>query len=188
MRHGRQAAGSPEDHPRNHRREPVRAREGAGLRRLPGLGTCWPTASEPAWSAPPGGASGAAAAGRRPATPERPRSAFSARCYGTRKTDAEGDGSHAQHEPGHRRRCRATAIPHRLARQRPRPPRRLTPRIHRSSAYGLEQLRSDLARFAFLLGGNDGEHLLSPGLSRERIARVTNPEEFRTCRPGTTCA
>jgi hypothetical protein len=25
--------------------------------------------------------------------------------------------------------------------------------------YGLEQLRTDLNRFAFLLGGNDGEHL-----------------------------
>lgn len=26
-------------------------------------------------------------------------------------------------------------------------------------AYGVETLRDDLARFAFLLGGNDGEHL-----------------------------
>jgi hypothetical protein len=30
-------------------------------------------------------------------------------------------------------------------------------------AYGLEQLRSDLDRFAFLLGGNDGEPLFQPG-------------------------
>jgi hypothetical protein len=30
-------------------------------------------------------------------------------------------------------------------------------------AYGLDALRCDLDRFAFLLGGNDGEHLLEPG-------------------------
>jgi hypothetical protein len=30
-------------------------------------------------------------------------------------------------------------------------------------AYGIDTLRSDLDRFAFLLGGNDGEHLLGPG-------------------------
>ena len=29
-------------------------------------------------------------------------------------------------------------------------------------AYGLNDLRSDLNRFAFLLGGNDGEDLLGP--------------------------
>jgi len=29
-------------------------------------------------------------------------------------------------------------------------------------AYGLETIRADLANFAFLLGGNDGEHLLAP--------------------------
>jgi hypothetical protein len=29
-------------------------------------------------------------------------------------------------------------------------------------AYGLEQLRSDLDRFTFLLGGNDGEPLFEP--------------------------
>jgi hypothetical protein len=29
-------------------------------------------------------------------------------------------------------------------------------------AYGLEQLRSDLDRFAFLLGGSDGEPLFGP--------------------------
>ena len=29
-------------------------------------------------------------------------------------------------------------------------------------AYGLDALRCDLDRFAFLLGGNDGEHLLEP--------------------------
>jgi hypothetical protein len=28
-----------------------------------------------------------------------------------------------------------------------------------SQAYGVETLRDDLARFTFLLGGNDGEHL-----------------------------
>jgi hypothetical protein len=30
-------------------------------------------------------------------------------------------------------------------------------------AYGLDTLRCDLDRFAFLLGGNDGEYLLEPG-------------------------
>jgi hypothetical protein len=30
-------------------------------------------------------------------------------------------------------------------------------------AYGPSQLASDLNRFAFLLGGNDGEYLLEPG-------------------------
>ena len=30
-------------------------------------------------------------------------------------------------------------------------------------AYGLDALRCDLDRFAFLLGGNDGEHFLEPG-------------------------
>lgn len=30
-------------------------------------------------------------------------------------------------------------------------------------AYGLPQLRSDLDRFTFLLGGNDGEPLFQPG-------------------------
>jgi hypothetical protein len=29
-------------------------------------------------------------------------------------------------------------------------------------AYGLDALRCDLDRFTFLLGGNDGEHLLGP--------------------------
>jgi len=28
-----------------------------------------------------------------------------------------------------------------------------------STAYGIQVLRDDLARFTFLLGGNDGEHL-----------------------------
>ena len=37
------------------------------------------------------------------------------------------------------------------------------------AAYGVETLRTDLANFAFLLGGNDGEHLLAPD---------TNPPEF----------
>ena len=30
-------------------------------------------------------------------------------------------------------------------------------------AYGLDALRCDLDPFAFLLGGDDGEHLLEPG-------------------------
>jgi hypothetical protein len=30
-------------------------------------------------------------------------------------------------------------------------------------AYGVDALRCDLDRFAFLLGGNDGENLLGPG-------------------------
>lgn len=30
-------------------------------------------------------------------------------------------------------------------------------------AYGTQQLRQDLYRFAFLLGGNDGEPLFGPG-------------------------
>jgi hypothetical protein len=58
-----------------------------------------------------------------PATP--PPSAFSALCYGNRKTNA-GRSRHAQNEPGRRRRRRtrrAPAIPHRLDHQRPRPPR-----------------------------------------------------------------
>ena len=29
-------------------------------------------------------------------------------------------------------------------------------------AYGLDELRNDLERFAFLLGGSDGEQLFSP--------------------------
>lgn len=32
-----------------------------------------------------------------------------------------------------------------------------------STAYGVETLCSDLANFAFLLGGNDGEHFTAPG-------------------------
>ena len=31
-----------------------------------------------------------------------------------------------------------------------------------NSAYGCDQLRADLDRFGFLLGGNDGEPLFSP--------------------------
>jgi hypothetical protein len=31
-----------------------------------------------------------------------------------------------------------------------------------SPAYGVEALRSDLANFVFLLGGNDGEHFTDP--------------------------
>ena len=37
-----------------------------------------------------------------------------------------------------------------------------------SPAYGVETLRTDLANFVFLLGGNDGEHLFT---------RDTNPPE-----------
>jgi hypothetical protein len=32
-----------------------------------------------------------------------------------------------------------------------------------SEAYGSDQLQADLDQFSFLLGGNDGEHLLLPG-------------------------
>jgi hypothetical protein len=39
------------------------------------------------------------------------------------------------------------------------PPRRLLQAYNGHPAYGLDQLRSDLDRFAFLLGGNDGEPL-----------------------------
>lgn len=31
-----------------------------------------------------------------------------------------------------------------------------------SPAYGIETLRAELANFAFLLGGNDGEHFSAP--------------------------
>lgn len=31
-----------------------------------------------------------------------------------------------------------------------------------STGYDLHQLHDDIAQFAFLLGGNDGEHLLEP--------------------------
>jgi hypothetical protein len=47
--------------------------------------------------------------------------------------------------------CRATS--------RHRPPRRLASRIRRPPAYGLDELRSDLELFVFLLGGSDGEDL-----------------------------
>ena len=43
-------------------------------------------------------------------------------------------------------------------------PGRLGPSLERfigSLAYGVEALRSDLASFVFLLGGNDGEHFIS---------------------------
>ena len=33
-------------------------------------------------------------------------------------------------------------------------------------AYGLAQLRNDLQRFVFLLGGSDGEALFSPGTAQ----------------------
>ena len=33
-------------------------------------------------------------------------------------------------------------------------------------AYGLAQLRQDLERFAFLLGGSDGEALFGPGTAQ----------------------
>jgi hypothetical protein len=35
----------------------------------------------------------------------------------------------------------------------------------RNAHYGLPQLRADLDRFTFLLGGNDGEPLFQPDLS-----------------------
>jgi hypothetical protein len=44
-------------------------------------------------------------------------------------------------------------------------PSRLTPSLMAfvgHPAYGTEQLRQDLDRFAFLLGGNDGEPLFGP--------------------------
>ena len=44
-------------------------------------------------------------------------------------------------------------------------PARLTPSLLAyvgDPAYGLDTLRADLNRFAFLLGGNNGEHILDP--------------------------
>jgi len=43
--------------------------------------------------------------------------------------------------------------------------RRLDPSLRTftgNDAYGVRQLRADLERFSFLLGGNDGEQLLGP--------------------------
>jgi len=46
-----------------------------------------------------------------------------------------------------------------------------------SQAYGVETLRDDLARFPFLLGGNDGEHLFlrRDARSRPRVHRSWTP-------------
>jgi hypothetical protein len=45
----------------------------------------------------------------------------------------------------------------------PEPPRRLPRGLHRHSRLRHRQLRSELGRFAFLLGGSDGEPLFQPG-------------------------
>lgn len=46
-----------------------------------------------------------------------------------------------------------------------------------SQAYSVETLRDDLARFAFLLGGNDGEHLFlqRDARSRTHVHRSRTP-------------
>ena len=47
-----------------------------------------------------------------------------------------------------------------------RDPRRLGASLHSftgTPAYGTSQLRTDLDRFTFLLGGSDGEPLFGPG-------------------------
>jgi hypothetical protein len=41
-------------------------------------------------------------------------------------------------------------------------PGRIAGRVRRRSAYGLDQLRDDLERFAFLPGGSNGESLFGP--------------------------
>jgi hypothetical protein len=51
--------------------------------------------------------------------------------------------------------------------QAPDPPRRPNPAVSLAEfvghpTYGLAQLRGDLERFAFLLGGSDGEQLFGP--------------------------
>lgn len=38
-------------------------------------------------------------------------------------------------------------------------------------AYSIETLRTDLANFAFTLGGNDGEHLLRPDANSPEFRR-----------------
>ena len=42
------------------------------------------------------------------------------------------------------------------------PPERLPGTLHRPPAYGLAQLRGDLERFVFLLGGSGGEQVFGP--------------------------
>jgi len=45
-----------------------------------------------------------------------------------------------------------------------------------NDAYGAQQLRADLGRFSFLLGGNDGEQLFGPSQQqRQRRNRTTPP-------------
>jgi hypothetical protein len=50
----------------------------------------------------------------------------------------------------------------RSSRRRPRTLSPSLPAYVGHPAYGLDALRCDLDRFAFLLGGNSGEHLLEP--------------------------
>ena len=57
---------------------------------------------------------------------------------------------------------RNAAIPQRLAGPRPACLGLIAGRVHRPPAYGLGQLRDDLERFVFLLGGSDGEPLFGP--------------------------
>lgn len=54
-------------------------------------------------------------------------------------------------------------IPRRLTRRRSRPSRRRLSTYIGHLADGARQLRADLNSFAFLLSGDDGEHLLAPG-------------------------
>ena len=50
-----------------------------------------------------------------------------------------------------------------MAGPRPRPPGESLAQFVGHPAYGLTQLRGDLERFVFLLGGSDGEALFDPG-------------------------
>ena len=49
-----------------------------------------------------------------------------------------------------------------MAGPRPRPPGASLGEFAVHPAYGLGELRGDLERFVFLLGGSDGEHLFGP--------------------------
>jgi hypothetical protein len=49
-----------------------------------------------------------------------------------------------------------------MAGLRPRPPRCALAEFTSHPAYGITQLRGDLERFVFLLGGSDGEQLFGP--------------------------
>ena len=60
---------------------------------------------------------------------------------------------------GRGRARRAAAVPGQVAGPRSRPPRRLLEEFAGHPAYNLGQLRQDLDRFTFLLGGDDGESL-----------------------------